>query len=164
MLERGVYKVEKIFKRQPGLDPITFSENSNFEQESLLEVWRQNIDGHCQQTFENKKFVDITQQCFALLHQVNFPANNLNFHWKWRWWDRIRAIFLNIFYFNHYLGSFSIKKSMYKSPLFVGNVHSIPFFNFHSEGFQDKIFDKIQPFIRRHCRFVNIKFPAIHFD
>ena len=34
----------------------------------------------CQQTFENKKFVDITQQCFALLPQVNFPANNLNFH------------------------------------------------------------------------------------
>ena len=28
----------------------------------------------------NKKFVDITQQCFALLPQVNFPANNLNFH------------------------------------------------------------------------------------
>ena len=32
------------------------------------------------QTFENKKFVDITQQCFALLAQVNFPAHNLNFH------------------------------------------------------------------------------------
>ena len=29
---------------------------------------------------ENKKFVDITQQCFALLVQVNFPAHNLNFH------------------------------------------------------------------------------------
>ena len=27
-----------------------------------------------------KKIVDITQQCFALLPQVNFPANNLNFH------------------------------------------------------------------------------------
>ena len=26
------------------------------------------------------KFVDITQQCFALLPQLNFPANNLNFH------------------------------------------------------------------------------------
>ena len=30
--------------------------------------------------FDNKKFVDITQQSFALLPQVNFPANNLNFH------------------------------------------------------------------------------------
>ena len=30
--------------------------------------------------FENKKFVDITQQGFALLPQVNFPANSLNFH------------------------------------------------------------------------------------
>ena len=27
-----------------------------------------------------QKFVDITQQCFALFPQVNFPANNLNFH------------------------------------------------------------------------------------
>ena len=26
------------------------------------------------------KFVDITQQCFTLFPQVNFPANNLNFH------------------------------------------------------------------------------------
>ena len=30
----------------------------------------------------NKKFVDITQQCFALLLQVNFLANDLNFHWR----------------------------------------------------------------------------------
>ena len=30
-------------------------------------------------------FVDVTQQCFALLPQVTFPTNNLNFHssdWK----------------------------------------------------------------------------------
>ena len=33
-------------------------------------------------TFENKKFVDIPQQFFALLPQVNFPANNLNFQRK----------------------------------------------------------------------------------
>ena len=40
---------------------------------SLHEVLRQNIAGLCQQTFENKKFVDINQQHFALLPQVNFP-------------------------------------------------------------------------------------------
>ena len=39
----------------------------------------QNIAGRCQHTFENKKFVDITQQCFALLPPVTFPANNLKF-------------------------------------------------------------------------------------
>ena len=39
-----------------------------------------NIARRCQQTFENKKFVEITQQCFALLPQVNFPTHNLNFH------------------------------------------------------------------------------------
>ena len=40
----------------------------------------QNIAGRCQQTFENKKFFDIMQQCFALLPQLNFAANNLNSH------------------------------------------------------------------------------------
>ena len=29
---------------------------------------------------KTKKFVDITQQCFALLPQVNFLTNNLNFY------------------------------------------------------------------------------------
>ena len=37
-----------------------------YGRESLLEVIRQNIAVHCQQTLK-KKFVDITQQCFALL-------------------------------------------------------------------------------------------------
>ena len=36
---------------------------------------------------------------FCLLPQVNFPANELNFHWRRRWWDQIQAIFLNLFYF-----------------------------------------------------------------
>ena len=44
----------------------------------LLDV--QDIDGHCQQTFENKKVVDITQQCFAFTVKANFPALNFNFH------------------------------------------------------------------------------------
>ena len=26
-------------------------------------------------------------------------ANNFYFHWRWRWWDEIQAIFLNLFYF-----------------------------------------------------------------
>ena len=51
--------------------------------------------------FWNKIFVDITQQCCALLPQVNFPANNLSFHWRWRWWDWIQSIFLNLSYFNY---------------------------------------------------------------
>ena len=44
----------------------------------MLEVQRQNIVGHCQETFENKKFVDITQ------HNVYHVG---------------QAIFLNLFYF-----------------------------------------------------------------
>ena len=39
---------------------------------------------HCwDKLLKTKKFVDITQQCFALLPKVNFSANNLNFHWRW---------------------------------------------------------------------------------
>ena len=72
------FKVENILKGI--LDSIPSPSSSNHGQESLLEVQRQNIAGRCQQTFENKKLVDITQQCFALLPQVNFPPNNLNFH------------------------------------------------------------------------------------
>ena len=39
----------------------------------------------------NKKFVYNTQQWFAFTPQANFPAHNLNFHW--RWWDQIQATF-----------------------------------------------------------------------
>ena len=39
-------------------------------------------------------------QCFALLPEINFPTNNLNFHWRWRWCDPIKMIFLNLFYFS----------------------------------------------------------------
>ena len=53
------------------------------------------IAGRCQQTFENKKFVDITQQCFALLPKVKFLAHD--FHSRWGWWDWIQAISLNLF-------------------------------------------------------------------
>ena len=41
----------------------------------------------------------VNKLCFASLSQVKFPTNNLNFHWRWRWWDQIQAIFLNLFYF-----------------------------------------------------------------
>ena len=50
---------------------------------------RQNIVRWCQQTFCFQKFVDNTQQYFAFTSEANFPAHNLNFHW--RWWYRIQA-------------------------------------------------------------------------
>ena len=55
------------------------------------------------------------------------PANNLNFHWRWRWWDRIQAIFFNLFYFTkkkmtfhqtfHHLIFFDMKCMQFK----IGN-------------------------------------------
>ena len=55
--------------------------------------------GIANKLFKTKSFVDITQQCFALLPQVKFPPNNLNFHWRRGWWDWIQAIFLDFRYF-----------------------------------------------------------------
>ena len=52
---------------------------------------KQNIAGHCQQTFCFQKFVDIAQRCFAFKPQTNFPAHYLNFYWRWR--DQIQATF-----------------------------------------------------------------------
>ena len=73
------FKGEKILKGS--LDSIPTPSISVIIQimgGSLLEEKRQNIVGHCQQTFQ--KFVDITQQYFALLLQANLPANDFNFH------------------------------------------------------------------------------------
>ena len=90
-------KVENILENS--LDTITFSENSNYWKESLLEVIRQNIAGWFEQSFCFQKFVDKAQQCFAFAPQANFPGHNLNFHW--RWWDWKQATFQNIFYYIH---------------------------------------------------------------
>ena len=59
---------------------------------------RQNIAGWCQQ-WCFKKFVENALQCFSFIPQANFPTNNLNFRWMWRWWVRIKATFSNLFYF-----------------------------------------------------------------
>ena len=83
-------EVEKI--EEDGLDLISSSwpsENSNYWRESFQKLIRKNIAGCHQQTFENKNFVDITQQCFAFTPQASFPAHNLNFHSRWGGWDQI---------------------------------------------------------------------------
>ena len=53
---------------------------------------------HC---FANQHFfvfksllIDNAQQCFASTPQANFTVHNLNFYWRWRWWDRIQAKYL----------------------------------------------------------------------
>ena len=46
-----------------------------------------------------KKFVDITKQCFCPITSNKLSRQYLNFHRRQRWWDRIQAIFLNLFYF-----------------------------------------------------------------
>ena len=62
-------------------------------------------------------FVDITQQCFAFLSLVSFPANNLNFHWMWRWWEQIQPIFLNLFSYILKVRSLALKWNRMNKPL-----------------------------------------------
>ena len=65
----------KDLRRWPGFDPITFtfSENSNYWRESLLEIRRQNIAGWCQQTFWKQK-VCWKSNVLPLLFKQTFPA------------------------------------------------------------------------------------------
>ena len=70
-------KNQSHFRTLFALVSITFSfgENSNFGQESLLEVLRQNIagQGHGQLTFKSKKFIchGISLSCFGVMRMVN---------------------------------------------------------------------------------------------
>ena len=59
----GIFKVEKILKGSLDLIP---SPSPSMK----IQIMGGN----------GKTLLDITQQCSALLPQVNFPANNLNFH------------------------------------------------------------------------------------
>ena len=47
----------------------------------------------------NVLFSKVCWQLPAFAPQANFPTHNLNFHWRWRWWDRIQATFKNRFNF-----------------------------------------------------------------
>ena len=53
-------------------------------------VIRQSIAEWCWQTF--------CFQMFCLYTWSKLSPNNLNFHWRWRWWEGIQAI-LHLFYF-----------------------------------------------------------------
>ena len=72
-----ILKIEKILKGRRDLIPSPSVKIQIMGKKVCLKAkhcWA------CRQTFENKLFVDITQQCFALLPKLNFSANNLYFH------------------------------------------------------------------------------------
>ena len=75
------FKVEKILKGS--LDSISSPSPSVKIQimggKVCLRCKGKTLLGVVNKLLKIKKFVDITQQCFALLSQVNFPANNLNY-------------------------------------------------------------------------------------
>ena len=70
-----LFKVEKILKGSLDsiLSPSPSVKIQIMDGKSCLRCKRWNIAGCCQQTFENKMFVDNTQQFFAFMSQANFP-------------------------------------------------------------------------------------------
>ena len=98
---------------------------SNHWRETEKFTW-DNMAKHCWVMSTNclsLKFVDNAQQCFALTTQANFPANNLNFHWRWRWLDQIQATFSTLPCNIWYLGAFLdvIYGRMYSFSLYVNH-------------------------------------------
>ena len=88
-------KVENILKGS--LDSIPSPSHSNYGWESLLEAERQKINGRCQQTFENKKFCDITQQsCFVFQISV-LPSQDKNLE-NFDWYFGRNDDFINSFW------------------------------------------------------------------
>ena len=72
-------KVEKILK--DSLDSIpSLSPSEKIGGIVCLRCTGNILLGVVNKVLKNKRFVDITQQCFALLSQINFLVNNLNFH------------------------------------------------------------------------------------
>ena len=68
-----LFKVEKILKGSLDLIP---SPSPSIK----IQIMGRRVRLRCKIKTLIGKFVDITQQCFVLFPQVNFPANNLNFH------------------------------------------------------------------------------------
>ena len=65
------YKVENILKGSLDSIPSPSMKIQFMGGKVCLRCKGKTLLGFCQQTFENKKIVDITQQCFALLPQIN---------------------------------------------------------------------------------------------
>ena len=89
-----LFKVEKILKGRQDLIP---SPSPSMKIQIIGGKVCKTLLGQKKICFQ--KFVDNTLQLFAFTPQANFPAHNLNFHWRWRWWNRIQATNLNFFYF-----------------------------------------------------------------
>ena len=67
----------------------------------------------CFYFFRQNIAVDDAQQCFAFTPQANFPAHNLNFHWRWWVWNlflhylwriEIRHLWYSCFFFKFGIG------------------------------------------------------------
>ena len=77
-----LFKVEKILKGSLDsiLSPSPSVKIQIMGKKTSLRCKGETLLGVVNKLLITKMFFDVTQQCFALLLQVNFPANYLNFH------------------------------------------------------------------------------------
>ena len=89
------FKVEKILK-------VAWIRSHHLYLPWNFKLWE--VCLRCKTVFnkllKTESLLTVASNVLPLLPQVKFPAHNLNFHWRWRWWDQIQAIFLNFFYVN----------------------------------------------------------------
>ena len=120
--EWNYYKVEKILKSS--LDSIPTP---------LPSVKIQIMGGKVCLGCKGKTLLGVVNKHFVFKSLLTSPSNvlpyypnNLNFNLRWRWWDRIQAIFLNFFYFeritvpacnwHHHPGWWHLAQDKVKSP------------------------------------------------
>ena len=96
-LKNFLHKVEKILKGS--LDSILSPSPSVKIQITGRKVclrWKGKNCWVLSTNFSNQKVCWHHPAMFCLITSSKLSAHNLNFHWRWRWWDGIQAIFLNL--------------------------------------------------------------------
>ena len=92
LLPLNANKVEKIFKKIAWIRSHHLHPQGEFKLFEGKFTWG-NRAKHCWDCWVVSTNFLFSKVCFAFKPQANFPAHNFNFHWSWRWWDRIQATF-----------------------------------------------------------------------
>ena len=96
----GSFSIQKVSNQYKFKIGILRRQGLRTPNEGINQRYMKNwADVQTKYAFCSQEFVYNTQQCFAFTPQTNFPAHNLNFHSRWGGWNRIWAIFSNLFYF-----------------------------------------------------------------
>ena len=82
-------------------------------------------------------FVDNAQRCFAFTAQAYFPTHNLNFHWRWRWWNLsylLKSFLLYTLKYHKYVKWISYLNDFSESPMPAFPGQGLPVGLVHNNG------------------------------